>query len=362
MYVHVLEEIRKKIINGEFPVDQPLPTQKEFAHIFNTSEITSRRALTELANEGYILRVRGKGSFVKNAANDSSVNLLQIKRIYFVYPETSLQVLTHRFYQDLMDGIYEASKEKDLQFLTLNMGKYDQLPDDKEAGFIVLPHVQGSQEISIKTLEAWKNEGRKIVTVHFFYPHLKIPYVVINNITGGYLATQHLISHGHEKIGIILTGKSFMDINQEFSLRMEGYKSALLQHQIKFDTSYIYVAEGNYETEEMGYKGMKALLSLKEPPTAVFATSDYKALGAIQAAIDSGLKVPEDISIIGFDDISLSKYSTPPLTTINQNAKHLGKRAIEILVDEYNDKDNDDLLKDEIVPELIVRESTMKAK
>ncbi|MBS4197000.1 GntR family transcriptional regulator [Bacillus sp. FJAT-49870] len=361
MYVHVLENIKNMIINGEFPVDQPLPSQKEFADIFNTSEITSRRALTELANEGYIFRIRGKGSFIKKIEDDEETKKLKIKRVYFVYPDAPLQVLTHRFYQDLMDGIFSSCKEKGIQFLTWKIGENEKLPDDNQAGFIVLPHVQGAQEISVKTLETWKMKEKRLVTVHFYYPHLKIPYVVINNITGGYLATQHLISCGHEKIGIILTGKSFMDINQEFSLRMEGYKSALLQHQIEFDPSYIYIAEGNSETEEMGYKGMKALLSLTEPPTAVFATSDYKAIGAIRAAIDSGLKVPEDISIVGFDDISLAKYSTPPLTTFNQNSQNLGKRAVEILVEEYNKKENEEeILKDEIVPELIIRESTRK--
>ncbi len=98
------------------------------------------------------------------------------------------------------------------------------------------------------------------------------------------MATQHLLSLGHERIGIILTGKSLLDINQEFSLRLEGYKSALSQHQVAFNPSYVYVADGEKEREDMGYDGMNHFLSLPERPTAVFATSDFKALGCYRAS------------------------------------------------------------------------------
>ncbi|WP_077620281.1 GntR family transcriptional regulator [Bacillus sinesaloumensis] len=363
MYLYVAEELKKQIYNGDFPVDQPLPTQIEFANIFKTSEITSRRALTELVNEGLIYRVRGKGSFVKiNKAEEhtNSESEVEIKRIYFVYPNCSLNLLAHPFYQELLDGINEGCEDKDVEFVTWNIGKQGKLPDDKNAGFIVLAQGQGSEEISLKMLEGWKNENKRLVSVHFYYPHLKIPYVIINNVTGGYLATQHLISQGHEKIGLILTGRSLIELNQEFSLRMQGYKLALSQHQLPFNPSYVAIAEGMQETEEMGYECMKKLLDLDDPPTAVVATSDYKAFGAIQAALDYGFKVPEDISVIGFDDIPFGKYSSPPLTTINQNSLKLGKRAVELLVDEYDKSDKEDILKDEIAPDLIVRGSTSK--
>ncbi len=364
MYLNIVEELKEKIINGEFPADEPLPTQIEFAKMFNTSEITSRRALMELVNEGLIYRVRGKGSFVNKdfgKATDiqNGDNTYQkIKRIYFVYPNISLQALSHRFYQELMDGINERCKQVNIDFQLWNIGKQGNIPDEDDAGFIILTHVQGSKEISLNMIEMWKKENRKIVTVHFYYPHLRIPYVVIDNLTGGYLATQHLLSLGHEKIGIILTGKSLIEINQEFSLRMEGYKLALSQHQIDFNSSYVSFATGNLETEEMGYEGMKSLLEIRNPPTAVVVTSDYKAFGAMEAAKDHGLRVPEDISIVGFDDTPFGKYSSPQLTTINQNSLKLGKRAVELLVENYQHQLNDSILKDEIVPELVIREST----
>lgn len=108
----------------------------------------------------------------------------------------------------------------------------------------------------------------------------------------------------------------------------------------------------------MGYNGMSKLLDLSDPPTAVFATSDGKALGCMNALQERNYRIPEDMSLVGYDDLFLSKYISPGLTTLNQNSFAAGRRAAEIITFEWSEDSEKWFAKDEIIPELIVRETT----
>ncbi|WP_226037779.1 substrate-binding domain-containing protein [Aquibacillus saliphilus] len=359
-YETIYEAIKEQIIDDKYPLDQPLPTQIEMAKKFDTSEITSRRALVELANDGIITRIRGKGSFVnplfiKQLKSEQN----KITKAYYVHTDVPFQLLSHRFYVDLLEGIHHACKMKNIKFEMWNYHRKGEPPNEKGVGLIILNDGK-AVGISLEVLDKWKKEERPIITSHFYYPHLDIPYVVVNNVNSGYLAAQHLISQKHKNLGIILTGNSLLDMNQEFMFRLEGYKLALSHHQIPFYSENVVIVSGEQESEQMGFEGMKRLLALKKAPTAVVATSDLKAFGAIEAINDAGLRVPEDISVIGIDDIQLSKYFSPALTTINQNSYKLGERSVELL-EEYattNNSNRKELLKDEIYPKLVLRDST----
>ncbi|WP_274362073.1 GntR family transcriptional regulator [Paenibacillus thermotolerans] len=352
LYQYIIDDIKGKIAREELQPGDPLPTQIDLAKMYNISEITSRRALSELVKEGYIYRIRGKGSFIKEKKPQLDDDV-SIRTIYFVHNQISIDKFNFRFWNDMLEGIKEVCEENGVDFYLWDSGDSDRLPDDPNAAFIL----NTRPDFHLKTLETWRNEGRRIVTVHFYYPYLHIPYVIVDNLTGGYLATQHLISLGHQRIGIILTGKSLIDLNQEFSLRLQGYRLALQQHRIPFESELVCVMDGSSESTEMGYEGFKKLFSADRPPTAVFATSDYKAIGAMQAAREMGLSVPEDVSLVGYDDMPVSQYTHPNLTTINQNSMRMGRRAAEILLHELPGKPQS-LVKDEIVPKLVIRDST----
>lgn len=352
MYQYIMNDIKRKIESGELKPHDPLPTQIDLAKEYNTSEITSRRALSDLVQEGYVYRIRGKGSFIQENPTAGTVSK-PIRSIYFAHRNV-LDSFDHPFFGEMFDGIQEVCEENGVDFHLWNIGKDYELPDDPQAGIILLTT---KDDFDLSRLNAWRQENRRIVTVHFYYPHLGIPYVIVDNLTGGYLATQHLLSLGHQRIGVILTGDSIMDMNQEFSLRLQGYRLALSQHQIAFDPELVAVMSGGNERLDMGAEGLERLMKLEHPPTAVFATSDYKAFGAMEAARQMGLKVPEELSIMGYDDIKVSKYTYPPLSTVNQNTMKLGQRAAEILLFEMKSGQNQ-LIKDEIVPVLVQRAST----
>ncbi|HZG88174.1 GntR family transcriptional regulator [Paenibacillus sp.] len=356
MYQTIVDDLKQKIAAGAFPLHEPLPTQVEFARIYNTSEITTRRALTELANEGYIYRVRGRGTFIRLEPDGKPKEKpVALERIYLAHSSISLQTFNHRFYSDLLVGIQEVCDENMVKFHLWDVGSAASLPEkDDRTGYIVLPNAGMNPDI----LRRWKTEERKLVTVHFFYPQLQIPYVIVDNLTGGFLATQHLLSLGHRRIGIVLTGKSALEMNQEFTLRLQGYRLALSQYDVEFDPNLVAVIEAEEEHAEMGYAGAHKLMSLDPPPTALFVTSDFKAAGALQALKDRGMRIPEDVSVVGYDDTLTSPFFEPALTTVNQNTTAVGRRAAEMLLFEWRQAESGKLLKDEIVPKLVVRDST----
>ncbi|GAA0287234.1 LacI family transcriptional regulator [Gracilibacillus halotolerans] len=179
----------------------------------------------------------------------------------------------------------------------------------------------------------------------------KTNVVYSNNGHACELVMDHLFSLGHTKIAHI-AGASDTFTGKE---RVNGYKLALDKYDIPFKDTYI--VDGGYFSYEGGYEAMNRLLALDEVPTAVFASGDIMAMGAIKAIKDAGLTVPDDVSIVGFDDIELAKHITPSLTTIRQNTELIGKKAADLLINQINNKDED--YSAVMLPvELIVREST----
>jgi len=152
------------------------------------------------------------------------------------------------------------------------------------------------------------------------------PAVGATNWQGAYNATEYLIKLGHSRIGFI-TGS--MDLGCSVD-RLDGYRSALKTHHFSENPDLIY--EGNFLQSD-GYAGTLALLNLKVPPTAIFASNDVMAMGAMDAVRERGLRVPDDISILGFDDIPQAGLVRPGLTTVNQPLEKMGRVATQMLLD-----------------------------
>ncbi len=154
----------------------------------------------------------------------------------------------------------------------------------------------------------------------------RVNYVDVDNVAGARMAVDYLLRQGHRRVATI-TGPLNMAAGQD---RLEGYKQALQARHLPVDEALI--VEGDF-TEQGGMAAMRRLLALAERPTAVFAASDTMAIGAIKAIKDAGLRVPDDITVVGFDDIPQASYLDPPLTTVRQPIAQLGKTAVHILVD-----------------------------
>ena len=175
-------------------------------------------------------------------------------------------------------------------------------------------------------------------------------YVVVENVKGGFLAVEHLIKMGHKRIGVI-SGSPDSSAAVE---RLEGARKAFIEYEL--NPAELLVLEGDF-LKPSGYEAAKKFLSMRDPPSAIFGVNDYMALGAYEAVLDAGLRVPEDIALIGFNDITFSAMKGIELTTIGQKKYEMGSIAVHTLIDKIEGRDGDKARQITLEPELIVRKS-----
>ncbi|MCG9595483.1 substrate-binding domain-containing protein [Vibrio sp. Isolate25] len=146
-----------------------------------------------------------------------------------------------------------------------------------------------------------------------------------NSLRGGYMAAKHLIEAGHKEIGCI-TGPL---VKHQAQMRYEGYKRALIEASLEFNPNWII--EADFECEG-GHEAFIKMHAKGPLPSSIFVCNDMMAMGVINAANEKGIRIPQDLSIVGYDDIQISKFMTPALTTIHQPKYRLGKAAVEALL------------------------------
>jgi LacI family transcriptional regulator len=177
-----------------------------------------------------------------------------------------------------------------------------------------------------------------------------IDYVVVENAKGGFLAVEHLIRMGHERIGVI-SGPNDSSAVVE---RLGGVRRAFIEYGL--NPTSLLVLEGDF-LKPSGYEAAKKFLAMRDSPSAIFGVNDYMALGALEAILDSGLRVPEDVALIGFNDIEFSSLKTVELSTIGQKKYEMGSIAVHTLIERIEKGDGDRARQITLEPELIVRKS-----
>jgi len=189
-----------------------------------------------------------------------------------------------------------------------------------------------------------------LVNRRTYHPLVKeeVDYVGVDNVFGGFLAVEHLIKLGHKRIGVI-GGSSESSAGLE---RLEGGKKALQTYGL--EEKGIYFLEGNF-LRESGYQGGKRFLTMVERPTAIFATNDYMALGAYEAILEEGLRVPEDVALVGFNDIEFTAMKGIELTTIGQKKTEMGALSVKTLVEKIEKGKAGPPEEIILEPELIIR-------
>ncbi|MEL7458878.1 MAG: substrate-binding domain-containing protein, partial [Pseudomonadota bacterium] len=155
-----------------------------------------------------------------------------------------------------------------------------------------------------------------------------------NSLRGGYLAAKYLIDCGHKEVGCI-TGPL---IKHQAQMRYEGYKRAMLEAELEFNANWI--VESDFECEG-GYQAFKKMVERGPLPSSIFVSNDMMAMGVINAANELGIQIPEQLSIIGYDDIHIAKFMSPSLTTIHQPKYRLGQAAVETLLRKLDEKSDE---------------------
>lgn len=235
---------------------------------------------------------------------------------------------------------------------------FESLVDHNIDGLIVATR---SNEEGNAHLESIANTNLPIVVVGRDFQHELVDQVSADNFTGGFEATQHLIDLGHRRIAFIGAGYE----NRSNLKRLQGYLKALELHGIEVDERLITGRKESasdvpgYSTEKIGYEGMRRLLSLPNRPTAIFARNDFTAFGAMSAIKEAGLRVPNDIAVVGFDDTPLAIHMSPRLTTVRQPMRLQGQLAAKMLLNRILENPDAEREARMLDCELIVRESTV---
>lgn len=269
--------------------------------------------------------------------------------IAFLLPD-----ITNPFYAELVKGIQELALARDHTMLLCTTGGD---PDREETYLDLLraKQVDGALVDGLglppERIARFVEDGFPIVCLDRDVESTAIPLVQVDNRMGARLATQHLIDLGHRRIAHV-AGAGVLRISRE---RVEGYRDALEAAGIEVDPDL--VAAGDF-TEEGGYRATQSMLGRRF--TAVFAANDLSAIGVVNALAEYGEAVPHDVSVVGFDDLRLARYMTPPLTTVHQPAREIAEQATTLLLDLAAGRQVD-RLHHLLEPQLVIRESSAPA-
>ncbi len=236
--------------------------------------------------------------------------------------------LTNPYYYSILDGISNASHSLDYSAFILSLEHNPQQED------IILHSIQNKRADGIIFLfcdqdDLWLNKyvGEfPMVFCSEYIESINAPFIGIDNFKAAYDAVAHLVSLGHRKIGMITSQNDYISTR----LRYKGYCQVFNDYELSFRRDYIAYGSKDYSFDS-GVEAAKQLLTLPDPPTAVFCVSDRLALGAISAAKQLGISVPDDFSVWGFDNIEYANMFSPRLSTVAQPCYEIGYTAVETL-------------------------------
>lgn len=265
--------------------------------------------------------------------------------------------ISNPFFPGVAKGVEELASKLNYSVIYCNTG--NNINEEKEAiKLLKSRRVDGmivSLSVNDKTREELNELAKNkfpVVQIDRNIPGVNIPTVSIDNIKASQGVVNYLSEMGHTKIAHI-TGNLDVISAQD---RLEGYTKGLAGAGLEYIRAWI--KEGDY-SKESGYKKMREILRGDSIPTAVYAANDMMALGVYQAVLEEGLTIPEDISVVGYDDIEITSLITPRLTTVFQPKHLLGEKAVKLLVNKINKPDLD--FADQILnTELIIRDSVLQ--
>ncbi|HSP86814.1 MAG TPA: substrate-binding domain-containing protein, partial [Ignavibacteriaceae bacterium] len=215
-------------------------------------------------------------------------------------------------------------------------------------GYIILP--VGTRYGHIQEL---LQNNKSVVILDRSIEELNADTIVIDNYLGSFKAVEHLIENGHTRIAII----KGLPNTYTTSERLRGYKDALKKYNIPLNENYVV---GKDFRKENGYTETKSLLKLENPPSAIFTTSDLITLGTFEAIFEMKFNIPQDISIVAFDDIDFAPFLISPLTLIKQPREEMAETAVKFLIDDIKFKNKRERKKLILEPQLIIRDSVKK--
>ncbi len=304
-------------------------TLEEIARLAGVSRSTVSRVINHHPNVRPEVRervwriIREVGYQPHAAARNLVTRRSQIVGV--VIPETIPKVFSDPYFPAVLRGIFDALMERGyhLMLSLLSPPQEEDFYQRALRGRVVDGIIVLSAQVTDPLIRRAYEEGLPVVSIGRYPQEPGVSYVDADNVGGGRMATEHLLRLGWRRVATI-AGPQTMAPGID---RLEGYRAALQAWGIR--PSPDWIAEGDF-TEAGGYMAMRRLLSAR--PDAVFVASDLMAMGALKALREAGLRVPEDMAIVGYDDVELAQFTDPPLTTVRQPIYELGRVAVQLLL------------------------------
>lgn len=352
LYLQIAEDISSRIGSGMLKIGDQLGSQQELTREYRVSLITVKKALSHLAHQGWIYSRVGKGSFV---ASQSPQPQAVIHRSIGIV----LENLQSAFFSLIVQAAEEAAYQKGYNVLLSNSSgetekEERQIRHFREigvSGLIIasLRHVYHATP----TIQMLRREEFPFVMVSYMEDR-EIPFVGTDHEEGGYMAAKHLLTRGYKRIGYVNAERG----NLVGELRKKGFIRALREAGSDLDPRFHFriPVHGVRDYFQGGYEiGQRLARSPSQRPDALFTYNDSTALGFEKAVIEAGLCIPDDIAIIGFDNIEQGKYAAVPLTTIQQPTARIGAQAFNVLFERIEGREVQ--VRTVYLPGLVVRES-----
>lgn len=324
-YQVVKDYVLSQIENNEIGQDDRIPSESEFAKMLNVSSITVRKALADLVNEGIIYRVRGKGSFVANrtaVSAESASNMVTFVLSGFELHDSS--------YLKIMKGIQSYLSQNDCK-LAVEFVENDFVQERELVLELIQSSTRGLLVYSTdpNAAKGYLDEVRKRSIPIVLLDRSPIGYAVncvtCNNYDGAYEAVEYLIGQGHRRIGFAAYD---FHLTPEIE-RYNGYRNAMSNASIPVSEDWLYL------NKELNYRNLSSQIR-KGEITALFCANDKHALEVLEYLTAEGIRIPEQCSLMGFDDFEGSKYARVPLSTVKQHFDVLGYEAAKLLLDTGN--------------------------
>ena len=267
------------------------------------------------------------------------------QRLVFLLHRQHSSFATNSFFSNVLHGVEEACRDFGVAPTLLTTGPADPVRDQLRLHEPDVVLAAGYFEAEVLSLVAGLE--LPMALVDFWMPGQ--PSVNPDNVQGGFLATRHLLDIGRRRIAYIAGSLAHFSIRE----RNHGYRRALYEAGVLADPDLDVVAPPGVEPDRGAAQAMRQLLRLRQPPDAVFACNDMAALAALQVCQEAGLRVPQDLAIVGFDDIAAAAGASPALTTLRVDKEALGRASVELLMRGH------EMPQQMVLPvELVVRGST----
>ena len=319
-YFQLQTWLKEQIQQGIFKLNDKIPTEEEFVQLTGLARATVRQAIQNLTNMGYLIRKKGLGTFV----TIPQVNPHKQTIIGIIVPD-----IRSGYAPELARGAEdEAAKNKHSLILCSSDDLFvkaefhaNRLIENYVSGVIFVP-TSSSDNKNKLIIQRFQEKNIPVVLADRTIPNLELDHVTTDNYDGAYRLTNFLITKGHKKIAFV-----YSNIFSTERLRFEGYKKALEENGIPIDNTIIVSHSGPFN-EEQFFKYASSILKQRKKITAIFAGHDRIALTFYLAAREIGLSFPENLSIVGYDDL---KFDTLSLTTMHQPIYEMGIESMKLI-------------------------------